>query len=379
MLPEFLNKVSVIIPSLNPDEKLNNTINSLLKIGFTDIICINDGSSEDCLHFFPKPSDNITLLNHNVNKGKGAALKTAFAYISETRKDSLGAVSVDGDGQHAAADVLRCVKAMIDSKNIILGCRDFSGDNVPARSKFGNRVTSGVFKLLCGMKISDTQTGLRAFPAAYYKDMLEISGERFEYETNMLLEIKARNIPFSEIKIETVYIEDNKTSHFRPIKDSFKIYSLILKFTLGQFFKYMIGSVLSFAIDYPIFYLLLLMAEKFLNINFEIKDFSASLVTFVSFVIARIFSSLFNFVYNRKTVFTSDISLKKSFIRYYCLAIPVMIISATLTSLFENVSMFNSAILIVVLKLIVDTALFIINYFIQKKWVFCNTNSAKGN
>ena len=371
MQTEILSKISVIVPSLNPDEKLKNTINSLLEVGFSDIICVNDGSREDCLCYFPTPSENITLLTHEVNRGKGAALKTAIEYILNNRPDSIGAVTVDGDGQHAAKDVLECALEMADKDEfIILGCRDFSKENVPARSRFGNRITSGVFKILCGMKISDTQTGLRAFPSVYYKDMLEVSGDRFEYETNMLLEMKARKIPYSEVKIETVYIEENKTSHFRPFKDSYRIYSLIFKFTFGQFFKYMLGSALSVVLDYAIMYLLLLLFAKQFDIDYEVKTASATVATFVSCVIARIFSSLANYTFNRKAVFPSDMPVKKSILRYYCLAVPVLIISSTLTSWLKNLSFINSAFLIVVLKFIIDMVLFVANYFIQKKWVF---------
>jgi len=373
MQSELLSQISVIIPSLNPDEKLNKTVKSLLDIGFTDIICVNDGSREDCINFFPKASQSVTLLKHDVNRGKGAALKTAFAFILQHRSDSIGAITVDGDGQHAANDVLNCAIKMVEEKNkIILGCRDFSKEYVPARSRFGNRITSGVFKVLCGMKISDTQTGLRAFPAMYYAAMLEVSGDRFEYETNMLLEMKSRKIPYSEVKIETVYIEENKTSHFRPFKDSFRIYSLIFKFTLGQFFKYMLGSALSVVLDYVLVYLLLLIATQKFGIDFAVKTQSATIATFIACAIARVFSSIVNFAFNRKAVFPSDVPLKKAIFRYYCLAIPVLIISATLTSWLENLPIINSAFLVVVLKFIIDVFLFIFNYFIQKKWVFTN-------
>lgn len=368
---EILNNISVIIPSLNPDEKLCKTVNSLLNIGFTDIICINDGSREDCIAFFPKESDNITILTHEVNRGKGAALKTAFAYIKDNRPKSLGAVTVDGDGQHAAEDVLNCAMEMIEKgDNIILGCRDFSEPQVPKKSRYGNKITSTVFKLLCGMKISDTQTGLRAFPKKYYSDMLEISGDRFEYETNMLLEMKARNIPFSEVKIKTVYIEENRTSHFRPFKDSFRIYSLILKFTLGQFVKFAISSVLSFAVDCALVYLLLLLFEKPFALDFEIKSLTVSVVTFFSKAIARVFSSLVNYFINRQVVFPSDMPIKKSIFKYYCLALPLLFVSSILTAILENIPIFNTAFSIVLLAFIIDFVLFFFNYYVQKKWVF---------
>ncbi|MBQ5389575.1 MAG: glycosyltransferase family 2 protein, partial [Clostridia bacterium] len=304
MQQDILNKISVIVPSLNPDEKLKRTIDSLLAVGFTDIICINDGSREDCLPFFPDASEQITRLTHAVNRGKGAALKTAFAYILANRPESVGAVTVDGDGQHAAQDVLRCAEAMVAEKNkIILGCRDFSQPQVPKKSRYGNRITSAVFKILCGLKISDTQTGLRAFPAQYYTDMLEVSGDRFEYETNMLLEMKARKIPYGEVKIETVYIEENRTSHFRPFRDSYRIYALILKFTLGQFAKYVISSLASFLLDGALAFIFLLMAEMIFFVNFENKNVASVLATGIACLVARAFSSLFNFTVNHKVVF----------------------------------------------------------------------------
>ena len=368
---EVLNKISIIIPSLNPDEKLCKTVSSLLNIGFADIICVNDGSREDCICFFPQESNSITILTHEVNRGKGAALKTAFSYIVENRHDSIGAITVDGDGQHSAKDVLKCAEALIKEKdNIILGCRDFSEPQVPARSKFGNKITSAVFKLFCGLKISDTQTGLRAFPAKYYSDMLEISGNRFEYETNMLLEMKARKIPFTEVKIETVYIEENRTSHFRPFKDSFRIYSLIFKFSFGQFVKFLISSVFSSFLDgVLLFCFLKLMFFTFSNVN-------VAILTFISCILGRTISSLFNFWINRKSVFSSKLPLKSTLLKYYCIAAPLGIIYAILTSLSSlatiqgYIPVEDTSLAITLLGYAVNCILFIASFLLQKRWVF---------
>ncbi len=371
MNQEALKNISIIVPSLNPDEKLRNTINSLLEVGFTDIICVNDGSREDCLEYFPEENENITRLTHEINLGKGAALKTAFAYILENRPESIGAVTVDGDGQHAAMDVLRCAEQMVaDGDRVILGCRDFSQPQVPKRSRYGNRITSGVFKILCGLKISDTQTGLRAFPAKWYKDMLEVSGDRFEYETNMLLEMKARKIPYGEVKIETVYIEENRTSHFRPFKDSYRIYSLIFKFTFGRFFKFLVSSVASFLLDGLLVFALLSVCEMLFAVNFEDKTALSAIATLASKLIARACSSFFNFSINRKLVFTADNAYRESLIKYYCLAIPIGIISAVSTALLELIPIFSTPLLIMLLGYAVDCVLFMASYFFQKKWVF---------
>lgn len=165
----------------------------------------------------------------------------------------------------------------------------FQKKNVPAKSRFGNNVTKGVFRFACGIKISDTQTGLRAIPAKYLDFMSRIKGERFEYETRVLLEMKRHHIDFIEQKIETVYIEENASTHFRPVKDSIIIYGVIL--------KYIIGSLLSFIIDMGLFTALQFIFGKHI---------SKSVTILVATVGARIISSLFNYFYNRNAVFESD-------------------------------------------------------------------------
>ena len=95
------DNVQVIIPSLNPDEKLASTAAGMIEKGFTDVILVDDGSNEECRKEFEKIKekypDNITVLVHEVNKGKGRAMKTAFEYVLKERKDSQGVVTVDGD------------------------------------------------------------------------------------------------------------------------------------------------------------------------------------------------------------------------------------------------------------------------------------------
>lgn len=240
--------IFVIIPSLNPDERLINTVNGMLDIGFKRIIIVNDGSDKSHLKYFPKADENITVIHRKQNHGKGAALKVAFRHILRNYPNAVGAVTVDGDGQHLPEDALACANALDNTKKrVILGCRDFSGEDVPGRSRMGNRITSGVFKVLCGMSISDTQTGLRAYPASLFGLLLSVKGDRFEYETNMLLKFKQRGVAIKEIPIETVYLDENSSSHFRPVRDSLKIYRFIL--------SYILSSGISFIIDILLFYI----------------------------------------------------------------------------------------------------------------------------
>lgn len=225
-------KVTIIVPSLDPDEKLIQVVDGLLADGFDDILLVNDGSHADHLWPFEQAAEHpeVTVLTHEVNKGKGRALKTAFAWCLENRPDIDGAVTADGDNQHRPADIRRCAEAMIaDPGKVWLGVRDFSLDHVPARSRMGNTLTRGIMRLACGVSVTDTQTGLRAIPARDLPLMLRIPGERYEYETQMLLSLREAKVGIGEVVIETVYIDENESSHFHPLKDSWKIYRIIFR------------------------------------------------------------------------------------------------------------------------------------------------------
>ena len=296
-----LSRISVVLPSLDPDEKLDAVIDGLLEYGFTDIILVNDGSKPENLPRFQHAADThkeVHLLHHEVNRGKGAALKTAFAYFLENRPQGLGVVTVDGDNQHHPEDTRTCCERMLETGNVVLGCRNFNLPHVPPRSRFGNHTTSFVFKVFCGMKLSDTQTGLRAIPRSAVERFLKVSGDRFEYETNMLLAMKTMGIPYEEVEIRTVYIEENKSSHFHAIKDSWRIYKLILK----HFFRYTLSSFACACVDTGAFALL----------DHVLAGASALVQGTVPYVGARIVSSLLNFFLNQKLVFESEVKTGKA-------------------------------------------------------------------
>ena len=357
-----LSKISVVLPSLDPDDKLVAVINGLLEYGFTDIILVNDGSKPENLHYFEDAAaqhPEIHLLHHPVNRGKGAALKTAFAWFLENRPDAAGVVTVDGDNQHHPEDTRNCSLRMLETGKLVLGVRDFSQPQVPARSRMGNKITSGVFKIFVGMTISDTQTGLRAIPTADIKTLINIYGDRFEYETNMLLAMKEYSIAFEEVKIRTVYIEENKSSHFRAVRDSWRIYKLILK----HFFRYTVSSLVCALMDNGLFALLSGLLHNI---------FSGFPLTAVCTASARIISSLLNFFMNHRLVFQSKISIKKAMVRYYILAVPQMAAQVLLTQVICTLLRIPDSAtgLRTLLYAVVMTALYFIGYAIQQRWVF---------
>ena len=364
---EDLSKVSVVLPSLDPDEKLTAVIDGLLEYGFQDIILVNDGSKEANLHYFTdaaKAHPEITLLTHEVNRGKGAALKTAFSWFLANRPQGLGVITVDGDNQHHPEDTRACALHMLETGRVTLGCRDFSLPDVPPRSRFGNRTTSLVFKLFCGITLSDTQTGLRAIPRSAVETFTQVYGDRFEYETNMLLAMKTAGIPFDEVKIRTVYIEENKSSHFHWLRDSWRIYKLIL----AHFFRYTLSSLVCAGVDTVSYWLLSLGLSGLL---------SGFALTAAAGAAARIISSLVNFFLNKNMVFRTKVSTGRALIRYYALAIPQMGAQILLTqgiyTLFRVSD--HAGGIRTLWYVVVMVVLYFISYTIQQRWVFAPQKS----
>ncbi len=356
------------MPTLNPSEKIFGVVEAVSALGFDDIIIVNDGSKPEKEPIFQRLRENpcCTVLVHEVNRGKGRGLKTAFEYfLSRPDKDEYaGVVTIDDDGQHTPQDIKRCAEMMLERKSVVLGVRDFDSKDVPFKSRFGNKLTALVFSAGIGMKISDTQTGLRAIPGEFLHIFLKTEGERFEYETNMLLDIKRNSLPLDECKIETVYDDNNSGTHFRPIVDSFKIYSRIL--------KYAAGSIFSFVIDIGLFNIFMLCLPA-------VFSMTLGAVTLSSTCIARVFSSAFNFLYNRGVVFKhsdgSKGSLAKSAVKYYALCICQMLLSAFLVSGILGIFGGESAVAVApwfatLVKIVVDCVLFCASYFVQKKWVY---------
>jgi len=344
-------KYIIIIPSLNPDEALLEVVCSLKKAGYIDIIVVNDGSREELSYIFETAvrEYGVTLLTHEMNKGKGWALKTAFGYILGNDIACDGVITVDSDGQHKAKDILLCQELAQQNKSaVVLGCRDFSNKEVPFKSKYGNSLTSAVFYKI-GMPISDTQTGLRVIPYDLLKEFMQIDGERFEYETNMLIYLFKKKIPILEQKISTVYFEQNSKTSFRPFIDSLKIYSRLIKF--------FVVSGLSFIVDYGLYLLFLALFSE---------QFKESAAVFYSVSVARILSSIFNYLMNRRAVFKSENLAHNSFFRYVFLVVMQMLTSAGLVILFSKFLAFDPK----YIKIPIDIVLAFVSYNVQKKYVF---------
>ena len=356
---------AIVLPSLDPDAKFQKVVEGLLEAGFRHIVIVDDGSREERKHFFAEAAEKpgCVVLTHEVNKGKGRALKTAFGYVREHLPELRGVITIDGDGQHLTKDIIACGNRMLEKQDsVVLGCRDFSKPGVPPRSVAGNKTTSRFFRILFGIRLSDTQTGLRAIPARFLGTFCDIEGERFEYETNMLLYMKRLGIPFLEQPIETVYDPDDYSSHYNAVKDSLRITKVMVRFfTTGSGFRYAVSSVLSWVVDNGLYYAGLGLAGAKLG---------AATASAVSHVGARVLSSFFNFNMNRSYVFHSREKYWGSCGKYYLLCVPQTLISVGLLTALVAKLEIASPLAATGVKILIETGLFIISYFIQKKWVF---------
>ena len=354
----------VLIPSLEPDDRLPAYVGELMASGFARVVVVDDGSGPDYQPVFDQlRALGATVLGYPVNQGKGAALKTGYRWILEHEPDCFGVLTADADGQHTVPDCLNIAKALREGGHALyLGSRDFNLPNIPPKSRSGNKITSTVFKAMYGVWLPDTQTGLRAFRAEELAFMAEVPGSRYEYEMNVLIACARRKLPMVPITIETVYENNNEGTHFHPVRDSWRIYKVIL----GGFFKFMASSVICFAVDHLLFNLLrgwlfpLLGINLSLSLPLGIHLDNTSLANYT----ARLFSAVLNFRLNKDLVFKVK-GAKGAGWRYAITALVIVILS---TLGIKALGLLGMAPWLA--KLLVDTLLYFLSYRIQQNWVF---------
>jgi glycosyltransferase involved in cell wall biosynthesis len=310
------------------------------------VVVVNDGSDEEFADIFKAlKSMGCDVLTHPHNLGKGAALKTGIGHALSVYRDACGIVTADADGQHSLRDIRRLAERLAEGANgIVLGVRHLDNERVPFKSRWGNKITSFIFRLKTGIKLCDTQTGLRAIPMRYAFSVLQAPGSRFEYETNMLLYANKRNIPFITVSIDTIYQDKNSSSHFRAVRDSARIYFDLLKFSLS--------SGICAAVDFGLFIL-------FSSLVFDHDHLG--IVT--STVLARVVSGTCNFLINQFVVFHGK--GRRAPAKYFLLFLAQMFFSAQFTALLAR-NLFIAPIA----KLIVDGILFVLSFIIQRKFIF---------
>ena len=341
-------KYIALVPAYKPETLMLSLLRELADAGF-DSVVINDGSGEEFDPLFKEASEYATVLTHPQNMGKGQGIRTGLAHIYEKYGNDCVVVTVDADGQHKVPDALElCRRTEAAPDTLFLGSRKLVGD-VPFRSRIGNGLTRIVYRISTGLKVHDTQTGLRAFSGEMIPTMLEIKGNRYEYEMNVLLDFARDGIPIEEMEIETIYINNNEGSHFNPLKDSFRVYKEILKFSAS--------SIISFLVDYILCMVLL--------------GFTGNV--FIANISSRAVSSIVNYTINKRFVFKKKGNLLRSAIGYFLLVAILLVGNTALLYVLVDICGIDGWLS----KLITEATFFLISWFMQKFVIFKSKRKKK--
>lgn len=343
-----------IIPAYEPPNIFYEYARSLTE-AVDRLVVVNDGSGPAYDGIFSRIGvlPNTVVISYEENRGKGYALKTAFSHCAERFDPDDILVTADCDGQHAISDVLAVCNAAAKVPNAcILGSRDFSQANVPARSQAGNTQMLRLLRLLYSIDISDSQTGLRAFTVHTAQDFLKVSGDRFEYETGTLIYAKRNHIPIQEVPIQTIYPEnpEKHVSHFKTFRDSCRVVGIMLRYLLVN----MLSGLLATICDLSVFSLLTYVVFPKITPGY----------TMIATTAAKISSSLVNFFFNCKYVFHGR--AKTSFVRFYIVWVGQLVLS------YGNVYLFGHILggHLTLIKLLGDGVIALITYRLQCNWVY---------
>ena len=215
------NDTYILIPAYKPDHLMIDLLEKLKKENF-DIVLVNDGSGEEYESIFKEAERYAIILKHEVNHGKGAALRFGFTYVNLHPDNHKYVITCDSDGQHAVSDIIRMNDKLHETNNVVFGCRSF-GKDVPKRSRNGNFMSRLCRTLITKDYIGDDQCGLRGFPLEYVFNLIPIQGDHYEYEMNVVCALQIKRIKIVELPVQTIYLNNNASSHFKPNLDTFRI------------------------------------------------------------------------------------------------------------------------------------------------------------
>lgn len=339
---------TILIPAYQPNDNLVALIKSLRESQSKQrIIVVDDGSDLNKQNIFSKiQAFDIELLRHTKNKGKGQALKTGFQHwLATSHPKELGIVTADADGQHLPQDILHLSAVFMQKpSHLYLGKRTFNNAPIPWRSRFGNKLTKYILRLFSKTILEDTQTGLRVIPRTLLLPLLNSNARGYEFELEMLLIAEEHQVNIQEIPIKTVYLDDNRSSHFNPLIDSIKIYFVFIRFAAI--------SLISAAIDFALFFLTYWLKKNI----------------FLAVLLGRILSATFNFKLNQHLAFKSKNRWLPAALKYTALASFLGLMAYSLIKFIHSfgINVYSS-------KIIAEIALFILSFTIQRFFIFNKT------
>lgn len=227
------NKLAIVIPAYNEETTIHQVVKQALN-ECKNVIVVDDGSTDktiDQLENLP-----ITVIKHEINKGKAASLWDGFMAALKINVESI--ITLDGDGQHAPSDIpLLMDRAAEFPKDIIIGARLADKSAIPAKRYYANKFANFWLAWAAGYPIKDSQSGFRVYPKVLF-DNLKISIKHsFVFESEILIKAAQKGIYSHPVKIPAVYKKNARPSHFRGVQDISLITQMVAKslFSRGMY------------------------------------------------------------------------------------------------------------------------------------------------
>ena len=224
-----------IIPCYDVEDFCEGVITEAIK--YSDhIIAIDDGSNDMTANILAKLAlrmpDRISVISFPFNQGKGMGLIAGF-HEALKKFDFKALVTLDADGQHPPAEIPNLVKLVESGAEIVIGTRKL--EQMPGRSRLGNTMASHVLRWFYPEAPNDTQSGMRAFNQPFVQNIVkEVRGSRYETEFQILLLALSQKRKILTVPIPTIYIDNNRSSKFRPIADSLNILWALIRWRFNQ-------------------------------------------------------------------------------------------------------------------------------------------------
>ncbi|MFZ0441816.1 MAG: glycosyltransferase family 2 protein [Methanobacterium sp.] len=202
-------KIFVVVPAYNEEKTIAKVIEDLMKMGL-EIVVVDDGSNDDTYNIVEsiiKEKKHVLLLRHLLNRGLGAALRTGIE--AALMEDPDVVVTFDADGQHDPQDILNVSRPIVNGEaDVVIGERNFK--EMPSSKKFGNEVMNIITMMFYGIKVKDSQSGLRAFNKKAAETII-INARDYGVSSEIIGEVKRHELKLKEVPIKTIYTDYSMT------------------------------------------------------------------------------------------------------------------------------------------------------------------------
>lgn len=215
------NDIWCVIPVYNNAGTVMEMVSRVREFGI-GVLVVDDGSTDADLCVLFSWMEDVVVIRHSRNRGKGEALKTALDFLA--RQEASHMITMDADGQHNPADLPSFMEAVRNTPEAVwVGVRTFEGSAAPGASRFGRRFSNMWFKIETGLDCPDTQSGFRAYPVQLIRQ-LKLAGRHYEFEMEILVKAAWAGLETKSLPVSVYYPDpSDRVSHFKPFTDNCRI------------------------------------------------------------------------------------------------------------------------------------------------------------